>query len=45
MFTKIKPEPQIKAREIKIDFSEDDVEPVERPRVKLLFEIRRNHLA
>ncbi len=45
MFSGIKPETQLKAREIKIDFFEEDVEGVERPSVKLLFEVKRHHLA
>ncbi|WP_168169225.1 MULTISPECIES: hypothetical protein [Thermococcus] len=45
MFERVKPEPALNAREIKIDFFEDEVEPVERPRVKFLFEVKRNHSA
>ncbi|WP_457752220.1 hypothetical protein [Thermococcus sp.] len=45
MFTRIKPEIQVKAREIKIDFFEEDVAEPERPAVKLLFEVKRHHLA
>ncbi|WP_258083206.1 hypothetical protein [Thermococcus thermotolerans] len=45
MFERIKPEPALDAREIKIDFFEDEVEPVERPRIKFLFEVKRNHSA
>ncbi|WP_167893072.1 hypothetical protein [Thermococcus sp. MAR1] len=45
MFGTLKPRLAIDAKEIKIDFSEDDVEPVERPRVKFLFEVKRNRSA
>jgi len=45
MFGNIKPRPEIKAREIEINFFEEDVEPVERPSVKLLFDIKRHRLA
>jgi|GEM_PF-3020871 len=45
MFTRIKPEVQVRAREIKIDFFEEDVDVPERPAVKLLFEVKRHHLA
>ncbi|WP_167912954.1 hypothetical protein [Thermococcus sp. 21S7] len=45
MFEMIKPQPALNAREIKIDFFEDEVEPLERPRVKFLFEVKRNRSA
>lgn len=46
MFETMKPEPSFNPREIRIEFLEDDPpEPVERPKVKFLFEVRRNHLA
>ena len=45
MFERMKPQPELKAREIEIDFFEDDVDAPERPKVKLLLEIRRYHLA
>ncbi|WP_168194745.1 hypothetical protein [Thermococcus aciditolerans] len=45
MFGHIKPRQEIKAREIEIDFFEEDVGPLERPKVKLLFEIKRHRLA
>ncbi|MCD6373062.1 MAG: hypothetical protein J7L37_05900 [Thermococcus sp.] len=45
MFVNIKPHQEIKAREIEINFFEEDTEPVERPSVKLLFEVKRHHLA
>ncbi|WP_297089738.1 hypothetical protein [Thermococcus sp.] len=45
MFERVKPESALNAKEIKIDFFEDDVEPVERPRVKFLFEVKRNRSA
>jgi len=44
MLERMKPLQELKAREVKIDFMED-VEATERPRVKLLLEIRRYHLA
>ncbi|WP_167717034.1 hypothetical protein [Thermococcus sp. ES12] len=45
MFERMKPEPALNARGIKIDFFEDEVEQVEKPRVKFLFEVKRNHSA
>ncbi|SEW16350.1 hypothetical protein [Thermococcus thioreducens] len=45
MFERVKPEPALNAKEIKIDFFEDEVEPVERPRIKFLFEVKRNRSA
>ena len=45
MFESLKPQPELKAREIEIDFFEDDVEVPERPKVKLLLEVKRYHLA
>jgi hypothetical protein len=45
MFERIKPNPEIKAREIEIDFFEDSPDAPERPKVKLLFEIKRYHIA
>ena len=45
MFGNIKPRQEIKAREIEIDFFEEDVGFPERPKVKLLFEIKRRRLA
>ncbi len=45
MFERIKPEPEIKAREIPINFFEEDVESGGHPQVKLMFEIPRYSLA
>ncbi|WP_198362180.1 hypothetical protein [Thermococcus barossii] len=45
MFERMKPELALNAREIKIDFFDDEVEQVEKPRVKFLFEVKRNHSA
>jgi hypothetical protein len=45
MFERMKPEPVLNAREIKIDFFEDEVDQVEKPRIKFLFEVKRNHSA
>ncbi len=43
--TRIKPEPMLKPKEIVIFPREEPREERERPRVKLLHEIRRYHLA
>ncbi|WP_197463566.1 hypothetical protein [Thermococcus peptonophilus] len=45
MFERIKPTGELKAREIKIDFFEDDASDAEKPKVKLLHEIKRYSLA
>ncbi|WP_198300160.1 P-loop NTPase family protein [Thermococcus siculi] len=45
MFERMKPQTEIKAREIEIDFFEDGPDSPERPKVKLLFEIKRYHIA
>ncbi|MBP1911745.1 hypothetical protein [Thermococcus stetteri] len=45
MFKRIKPLGELKAREIKIDFFEDEETDAEKPRVKLLHEIKRYSLA
>ncbi|WP_256366091.1 MULTISPECIES: hypothetical protein [Thermococcus] len=41
----VKPGSALKAREIEVDFFEEDVDAPERPRVRLLFEVRRALLA
>ncbi|WP_169741388.1 hypothetical protein [Thermococcus eurythermalis] len=45
MFGNVKPRPEIKAREIQINFFEEDVEFPEKPSVKLLYEVKRHRLA
>jgi hypothetical protein len=45
MFERIKPKLEVNPREVRIDFFEDEPEPLERSRVKLLFEVKRYPLA
>ena len=45
MLKVIKPEPALKVREPNLDFFEEEAEPLEKPRVKFLFEVKRNHSA
>ncbi|WP_167894430.1 hypothetical protein [Thermococcus sp. M36] len=45
MFEWIKPQPELKVREIEIEFFEDEVDVPERPKVRLVLEIKRHHLA
>ncbi|WP_297475368.1 hypothetical protein [Thermococcus sp.] len=45
MFERIKPEPALKEKAARIEPFEEPEERTERPRVRLLLEIRRYHLA